>query len=130
MGLFDRAMDGGAKAQARFFAAAVARWSFAQAPPTGWREVLEQVPWDLLAMLGSAYLVAFKLSDAEEADIMCRASTGNSNLRIPELSKLAICERLKVPYGKSYSNLPAGEVLRLTQALNIEAELKNQFSGG
>lgn len=121
-------LDDDHEALERFFRAAVRRWSLDAPVPAVRPEVLDDlVPWDWWRLLPHLFARAHQLSDEEDIDLLRRASVGEGVVRIPELDKYRRCKELGIPFATSYEALPAGEILRLRQALAKEAEYRESM---
>lgn len=124
MDLFDAVVEGDRDVLPEFFARAVRRWSFSEPVPD--EAQVPALPWDLLEALPVGYFAAHRLTREEMGSILCLVVTGEGCM-VPEAGKLAVMERLNVPYARSYGEIPAGEFIRLREYLQEEAECRAEW---
>lgn len=122
--LFEAVADGDRDAVPEFFARAVRRWSFSDPVPDA--TAVQSLPWDLLETIAPGYFAAHRLTLEEMGSILCLVVTGEGCL-VPEAGKLAVLERLHIPYANSYGEIPAGEFIRLREYLQEESECRSEW---
>lgn len=125
--LYDRATAGDPDARREFLRLGILAWSFGPAPRDA-PEVLEEIPWDIEAMVPRLFSGLHELTSAEEGDIFQRVWVGTAALSIPELDRFRLCERLGIPMVPAFRDLRAGETLRLVRALKCTDEIEDQKS--
>ena len=111
---------------AEFIVRSVHAWSFDEPVPTEPGSICELLPWDLAEAVTPCFCAAHRLSKKEIQSVLCMIVTGEP-CKIHEAGKLAVVDRLKVPYASSYGEIPAGEYLRLREFLNEEAECRDAW---